>query len=97
MVGGAASTGTASNILLQGGSSDTGLGGSIKLSAGSSAVSGQAGEIVVALGGEQERFALGIPGACDQPGGSAEDASVACGVGSFGEGLQVSVFRRRSA
>ena len=56
-----------------------------------------AGEIVVALGGEQERFALGIPGACDQPGGSAEDASVACGVGSFGEGLQVSVFRRRSA
>ncbi len=56
-----------------------------------------AGEIVVALGGEQECFALGIPGICETPGGAASAASVSCGVGSFGEGLQVSVFRRRTA
>jgi two-component system chemotaxis response regulator CheY len=53
-----------------------------------------AGEIVVCLGGEETRFVLGIPESCEVdnvPGGMP---SVACGVESMGEGLQVSVFRR---
>jgi len=53
-----------------------------------------AGEIVVCLGGEEKRFMLGIPDACDVGQVPGADASVACGVESMGEGLRVSVYRR---
>lgn len=55
-----------------------------------------AGEIVVALGGEEQRFVLGIPELVAVGSVPAEEGPFACGVSSFGEGLQVSVHRRIS-
>lgn len=53
-----------------------------------------AGEIVVCLGGEETRFVLGIPEGCGVATIPDAKASVACGLNSMGEGLQVSVYRR---
>jgi two-component system chemotaxis response regulator CheY len=53
-----------------------------------------AGEIVVALGGEEQRFTLGIPKIVPIESIPKGRAGSACGVSSLGENLQVSVFRR---
>ena len=52
-----------------------------------------AGEIVVALGGEEQRFALGIPELVGIEKVPAELGPATCGVSSLGEGLQISVHR----
>ena len=54
-----------------------------------------AGEIVVCLGGEDRRFALGIPQQCVLENLPAGAPSVSCARASMGEALQVNVFRRR--
>lgn len=54
-----------------------------------------AGEIVVCLGGEEKRFVLGIPQECHEESLPGSAPSASCVRESMGEGLKVSVFRRR--
>lgn len=56
-----------------------------------------AGEIVVSLGGEEQRFVLGIPESCSVDTVPRTAPSASCTRESMGKRLQVNVFRRRSS